>query len=151
MKKTRILAIALGFAVVACARNGAKTESPFPDCPMPEGGSFTGRWHTNLGDMTLSQEGATVVGSWEDPPNYKSGNIEGTVRGCLLFFRWVQKDERIAGRPRQTEGRGVFRYVIDPAVGTGVEVHRIEGTWGYDQAVQGGGIWNGRKRREGRP
>jgi hypothetical protein len=115
---------------------------------MPEGGSFTGHWGSNLGDMELTQDGATAVGSWKDLPNHKTGRIEGTVRGCLLRFSWTQTDDMIPGMPRVTTGRGVFRYIIDPPVGTGLPIHRFEGTWGYDQDVQGGGTWTGRKKRE---
>ncbi|NMC71064.1 MAG: hypothetical protein GYA57_13500 [Myxococcales bacterium] len=150
MRRTRTVIVALGLVVASCnGGGGGNTASPYPDCPMPEGGNFSGRWNTNLGDMTLTQDGTTVVGSWKDLPNHKSGNIEGTVRGCLLFFSWTQTDDTIPGRPRQTNGRGVFRYVVDPPVGTGLPIHRFEGTWGYDNDVQGGGVWTGRKRREG--
>jgi len=133
----------------ACGGPTADQRSPFPDCAMPEGGTYSGRWTTNLGDLELTQDGTTVVGSWKDLPNHKTGHVEGTARGCLLFFSWNQEDEAVPGMPRQTTGRGVFQYVIDPPLGTGLPVHRFEGTWGYDLDVQGGGVWHGRKKREG--
>jgi hypothetical protein len=93
--------------------------------------------------------GATVVGSWKDLPNHKTGRVEGTVRGCLLMFSWTQTDDMIPNMPRETSGHGVLQYIVDPPVGTGRPIHRFEGSWGYDQDVQGGGMWTGRKKREG--
>jgi hypothetical protein len=143
-------AVSLVTALVAgCGGATANQQNPFPDCPLPEGAGFTGRWGSNLGDMELSQDGNTVVGSWKDLPNHKTGHIEGTMRGCLLLFSWTQSDDMIPGMPRESTGRGVFRYILDPASGTGVPIHRFEGTWGYGNDLQGGGVWNGRKKREG--
>lgn len=149
MKRVLFFAGAMLAALLAgCSGPGPNTQSPFPECAMPEEGSFTGRWATNMGDLELSQDGATVVGSWSDVANHKKGNIEGTARGCLLFFSWTQTDDKIPGMPRVTNGRGVLQYVVDPPVGTtGRPVHRFEGTWGYGQDVQAGGAWTGRKRR----
>lgn len=149
MRRTLTLVAVFGLAVAACNGSSGSTQSPYPDCAMPDGGNFTGRWNTNLGDMELSQDGTTVVGSWKDPPNHKTGNVEGTVRGCLLFFSWTQTDDTIPGMPRLTRGRGVLQYVVDPPMGAGPPIHRFEGSWGYDNDVQGGGVWTGRKRREG--
>ena len=134
-------AVSLVIALVAgCGGAPANQQNPFPDCPLTEGAGFTGRWGSNLGVMELSQDGATVVGSWKDLPNHKTGHIEGTMRGCLLLFSWTQSDDMIPGMPRESTGRGVFRYILDPASGTGVPIHRFEGTWGYGNDLQGGGV-----------
>ncbi|MBI5500439.1 MAG: hypothetical protein HY907_09360 [Deltaproteobacteria bacterium] len=141
--------VVLATAMAGCSGRGPNAQSPFPECTMPEGGSYTGRWATNMGDMELSQDGNTVVGTWKDVEWHKSGHIEGTVRGCLLLFSWTQIDERIPNVPRETTGHGVLQYIIDPPVGTGLPVHRFDGTWGHDRDMQGGGAWTGRKRRGG--
>ena len=149
MTRIRTLMVALLFVGLAAAcGSSANQVNPFPECPMPEGGSYTGRWASNLGDMELTQDGATVIGTWKDLPAHKTGHIEGTVRGCLLLFSWTQVDEMIPGMPRESTGRGVFQYIVELQSGTGSSVHRFEGTWGYDNDLQGGGVWNGRKKRE---
>jgi len=149
MTRFLTLAFVLVLAFATGCPSNPNAQSPFPECAMPEDGTFSGRYGTNMGDLEMTQDGATVVGSWKDLPNHKTGRIEGTVRGCLLMFSWTQTDDMIPNMPRETSGRGVLQYVVDPAVGTGRPIHRFEGTWGYDQEVQGGGLWTGRKKREG--
>ena len=48
--------------------------------------SWTGRWSTNWGVVTLTQTGSTVTGSYP----HDSGKISGTVSGSTLTAHWSE-------------------------------------------------------------
>jgi hypothetical protein len=143
MTRLAVCVAVFGFAMAGCGPSQGHPESQFQPCPMPQGGNYTGHWYTNSGEMDLEQSGSTVTGSWDDTVAHKEGHIEGTVDGCLLYFSWTQDDNTVPGHPRRVGGRGVLRYFREG------QDTKFEGTWGYDQEVEGGGLWTGRRRREG--
>ncbi len=130
----------------ACGSNSGRPAGPFEPCVMPAGESYAGRYHSDWGEMRLTQTGSALMGTWENPATYKSGRLEGTVQGCLAYFSWFQTDSRVPGRPVTTNGRGVFRYVVPPA-GTLDQTRTLDGVWGYGTDQEGGGTWTGRKWR----
>lgn len=116
-----------------------------PEGPMPDGGSFTGVWHSpQYGRMQMVQTGSNVVGEYTK--DERAGRIQGTARGNVLRFEWSEERELVAGRPVVTRGRGFFRYSID-----GAGDHIIQGRWGVDDDESGGGEWNAARDRRARP
>lgn len=128
-------------ALSACG-GGAATGS-FTPGPMPRGGDWTGVYFSDWGRMELTRTGDSIVGTFRS--DVKNGRLSGTANGNLLRFTWEQRDNTIEGRPRTVTGGGVFQYVLD-ANGE----HHLNGTWGYEAAVEGGGTWNAMRGR-GRP
>jgi hypothetical protein len=112
---------------------------------MPEGGSYTGVWHSpQYGEMHMVQTGSAVVGRYTK--DERSGRIQGTVQGDVMRFEWTENREMVSGVPSTTRGRGYFRYTIDQS-GT----HNILGEWGIDDSETGGGSWNAYKMRNRQP
>jgi hypothetical protein len=134
----------VGVAVALAAGCGAAGFS-LPQSPMPQGGSFTGVWHSpQYGDMQLVQTGESVVGDYTK--DERRGHIEGTARGGVLDFEWTETRELVAGRPTTTRGHGFFRYRIGDDGD-----HYIQGQWGHDANYVGGGEWNGVRDRRRQP
>ncbi|MFK7990730.1 MAG: hypothetical protein AB8I08_32215 [Sandaracinaceae bacterium] len=116
-----------------------------PDGPMPQGGSFTGVWHSpQYGEMQMVQTGQQVVGEYTK--DERRGRIQGTVRGGVMRFEWSEERELVAGRPITTRGRGYFVYEIG-----GDGDHYVRGEWGTDNNTSGGGPWNAVRDRRREP
>jgi hypothetical protein len=128
-----VLAVAFAFAA-ACGG----TELPkIVSKSMPEGGSFTGVWHSpQYGEMHLRQNGSAVIGRFTK--DERNGRIQGNVQGDLMRFEWTEKRELIAGRSVTTKGHGYFRIVNDEAD----KAWKLIGEWGHDADERGGGPWN---------
>lgn len=136
--------ISLGLLTIAgCGGGRANVSSG----PMPEGGSYTGIWHSpQYGEMQMVQTGSQIVGCYVQ--NERAGRIQGTVQGNLMRFEWSERREMVVGRPSTTRGRGYFLYSIG-----GDGDHYIEGQWGHDDNESGGGPWRAvrDRRRTRRP
>ena len=134
-----ILFGALSLAVAGCGGGGVDV----PEGPMPQGGTFSGVWHSpQYGEMQMVQTGQNVVGEYVK--DERRGRIQGTVRGNVMRFEWSENRELVAGRPIVTRGRGYFRY----AIGEDGD-HYVRGEWGHDDDMAGGGPWNAvRDRRQ---
>lgn len=144
MAKTQSVSASLlcGSLLTAVACGGGAS---FTRGPMPRGGSFGGVWNSpQYGRMELVQTGREVVGEYVK--NERRGRVEGRVRGNVLEFEWVEQRELVAGRPVTTRGRGYFAY----AVGDDGD-HYLQGEWGRDDQMTGGGPWNAVKDRRRRP
>ncbi len=113
---------------------------------MPEGGGFTGVYHSpQYGEMHIIQTGDSVVGEYKK--DERSGRINGSVEGDLMHFEWVEQKAMVANRPTETRGRGYFRYLIDPSTGD----HVLKGEWGVGDNETGGGPWNAWKSKHSKP
>jgi len=132
---------AITLVMAGCGGGGVSID----EGPMPSGGSFTGVWHSpQYGRMEMVQTGQQVVGHYTK--DERTGRIQGTARGNVMRFEWSERRELVAGRPITTRGRGYFRY----AIGDDSD-HYIRGEWGVDDAMTGGGEWNGVRDRRARP
>jgi hypothetical protein len=142
MKKTLpIYVIGLAF-VVGCGGSVASIKSG----PMPEGGSFSGVYHSpQYGDMNLVQTGNAVVGEYKK--DERIGRINGSVEGDTLHFDWVERRALIRNKPMETRGKGYFKYMIDPST----KEHVIKGEWGVGDQMTGGGPWNAWKSLRAKP
>jgi hypothetical protein len=136
------MAFGAALALVAgCGGGGVN----IPEGPMPDGGSFTGVWHSpQYGEMQLVQTGSAVVGEYTKDERH--GRIQGTAQGNVLRFEWSEERELEAGHPVTTRGRGYFRS----AIGDDGD-HYIQGEWGNDNNVTGGGPWNAVRDRRRQP
>jgi len=113
---------------------------------MPEGGSFTGVYHSpQYGEMQIIQTGDSVVGEYKK--DERSGKINGSVEGDIMHFEWVEQKAMVSNRPTETRGRGYFRYMIDPSTGE----HVLKGEWGIGDNETGGGPWNAWKSKQSQP
>jgi hypothetical protein len=133
-------------ALLAAGCGGGSVERADVDPgPMPENGTFTGVWFSpQYGEMQMRQTGVNVIGEYTQ--NERSGSIQGTVQGDLLRYEWREKRELIAGRPRETRGRGYFQLKLDE---NGDFV--IVGEWGHDNSEVGGGPWRAVRSRTRTP
>lgn len=114
---------------------------------MPEGGTYTGIWHSpQYGEMHLVQTGTQVVGCYTKDERH--GRVQGTVQGNLMRFEWSERREMVSGRPTLTRGRGYFQYQVG-----GDTDHYAQGEWGHDDNEVGGGPWRAvrDRRRTRRP
>lgn len=111
----------LGSLVVAC---GPTLPSPGR---LPDGKTFTGRWDSNWGLMTLVQSGRHLHGRYA---GFRNGSVSGRVDGDLLIFRWTQEESR-------QFGRGYLQLM--PSGNT------LEGRWGYQRDRFKGGRWWARR------
>lgn len=137
--------MALGVALALAVGCGGSSIHNIPQGPMPQGGSYTGVWHSpQYGAMNLVQTGTSVVGDYTK--DERRGRIQGTVQGNVLRFEWSEQRELVAGRPIVTRGQGYFTY----AIGEDGD-HYIRGQWGVDQNFTGGGEWNAVRDRRRQP
>jgi hypothetical protein len=88
------------------------------DPPAPA--RITGTYHSNWDDVTLTQHGTQIVGTYVC---CGGGIIRGNIDHGVIHYRWKQ-----AGG----EGRGVW------TIGDG----RLDGTWGVDASESNGGRWD---------
>ncbi|MBR5091313.1 MAG: Ig-like domain-containing protein [Ruminiclostridium sp.] len=87
--------------------------------------SWTGTWETNWNDMTLTQSGSTVTGSYA----YKGGKISGTVSGNTLTGTWTQ-----------TNAKGKFKFVMSS------DGKSFSGSYGYNDSAPGSSGWDGKRK-----
>jgi hypothetical protein len=69
-------------------------------CPAP--GKFEGFWYTNFGEMTLTQNGSDVTGSYTNAFSNRKGSITGRISGNTLTGTWT--DSIIGGTLTWTLG-----------------------------------------------
>lgn len=137
LKKRAITLVILSFLAATGCGGASSARSGWKPGPMPASGDFDGVYNSDFGRLELSAQGNTVLGLYEGDTHH--GRIEGTVKGDLMRFSWVQWKEDMQGKLRETRGRGVFRYIVEPhQVGDQVkEDHSLEGTWGYGNSEVG--------------
>ncbi len=143
--RAKVLLTVLASAAAAAGCGGGGGSANIDVGPMPEGGSYTGVWHSpQYGEMHMVQTGSAVVGRYQK--DERQGRIQGTVQGDVLRFEWTEARQMVAGVPQTTRGRGYFRYTIDQS-----DTHNILGEWGIDDSETGGGPWNAYKLKNRRP
>jgi hypothetical protein len=114
--------------------------------PMPEGGDFTGVYHSpQYGEMNLVQNGNSVIGEYKK--DERTGRINGSVDGDVLRFDWVEKRALVLNKPVESKGKGYFRYMIDAST----KEHVLKGEWGSGNQMKGGGPWNAWKSLKAKP
>ncbi|MFN3198823.1 MAG: hypothetical protein ACE366_10490 [Bradymonadia bacterium] len=146
MSRFMIKRIVLALALVGTTGNlagcgGAPEKPKMQPGPAIPGLNLNGLWYSQeFGDMKLIQSGDTVQGSYQNPrgPEY-DGTLRGKINGDLLRIDWIEPgDTARAIFPKR--GKAVFRITH---AGT-----KLQGTWGYDQAEEGGGRWNAQKSQQ---
>ena len=99
--------------------------------------SFTGVWKSEFQDVTLTQIGHKVTGTYQykfKTGEVQNGKISGTVEGNVLTFTWSEKSAK-----RSTVGKGKFELASDG--------NSFKGSWTYDgpEPLGKGGPWNGKR------
>lgn len=141
----RNLALLVGLSLWFTACGGSQKLVVTPQA-MPAGGSFSGVWHSpQYGEMHLLQDGVTVRGRYEK--DERTGRINGEAQGDLLRFEWVEKRSMIANLPKETRGKGFFRYRVDPGNGD----HVLQGRWWLGDDTRNSGVWNAYKMQRRQP
>lgn len=145
MRMRNVLVVAVSVLALSVPGCGGAGGGNISAGQMPSGGSWHGQWQSpQYGNMHLCVTGAQVMGDFEN--NERRGSIQGTIQGDLLRFTWEQRHELVIGRPTVTSGRGYFRYQVGED-----NDHYFRGEWGHDDAVTGGGPWNGVRMRNRDP
>lgn len=147
LRSSLMLTFSISLALAALGCGGGGNRANVSPGQMPEGGTFTGIWHSpQYGEMHLVQTGTQVVGCYTK--DERRGRIQGTVQGDLMRFEWSERRELVSGRPLTTRGRGYFRYRLGDDGD-----HYATGEWGHDDNEVGGGEWNAvrDRRRTRRP
>jgi hypothetical protein len=92
----------------------------------------------------MCQSGKQVIGDYVK--HERAGRIQGDIDGDLLIFQWEDRRELVSGKPQIRRGRGYFRIQI----GEDGDQY-VQGEWGMDDDLSGGGPWNAVKLRRGQP
>ncbi|HUT78566.1 MAG TPA: hypothetical protein VM285_12810 [Polyangia bacterium] len=111
--------------------------------PMPPGGTWDSVFQSPAyGRMEFTVEGNQVAGLYEGERHY--GRLAGQIDGNVLTFVWTQWKADLQGKNQEKTGHGYFRYSIEveQASTRTREVHRITGSWGYDDSLTDGGPWD---------
>jgi hypothetical protein len=135
--------MALLMAAVLAGCGGAQDQANVKPGPMPPNGTWDGVFQSPAyGRMEFTVEGNKVLGLYEGERHY--GRIEGQLDGNVMLFTWTQWKTDVQGKNTQKTGRGYFQYRIDveQASTRTREVHRINGSWGYDESTTDGGPWS---------
>lgn len=133
-----LVGIALAVTLVGCGGSKSKIEVG----PKPKGTTFFGVWQSpQYGNMHLCQsEGGVVVGDFEK--DERVGRLFGKPEGDILRFQWEERRALIENRPTMKKGRGYFRI----SIGEDGDQY-LQGEWGFDDNMLGGGPWNAVKMR----
>jgi hypothetical protein len=88
--------------------------------PMPAGGTWQGFYQgPNYIYLRIATNGTQATGEWRSK-GQRRGELEGTIRGGLLDYRW-REESLNPGNRSSASGRGYFVYRITP------EGHEIVG------------------------
>lgn len=107
---------ALGFAGLGFVVSASAEDTPEQRRQL----AVTGTYHSNYDDVTLSQDGNRVYGTYVC---CGGGTIEGKISGRTLHYVW-----------RQPSGWGLGVWTIERG--------RLDGTWGSGQSETSGGRWD---------
>jgi hypothetical protein len=145
MRQINVLAVSLASVVCLFGCGGGATAN-VSSGPMPEGGEFTGVYHSpQYGEMNLLQNGSSVIGEYKT--EMRTGRIQGEAEGDLLRFEWTEQKAMISNRAQETRGHGYWKYMVDKGNGD----HVLKGEWGMGDSETGGGEWNAYKLKNKQP
>jgi hypothetical protein len=88
--------------------------------------NISGEYSTNFKEMTLTQNGDKVTGTYK----HKNGSINGVLNGNTLTGTWTQSD-----------AKGRLKFVFSP------DFSSFKGKWSYDNA-EPTKVWNGEKTKD---
>ncbi|MGE9266827.1 MAG: hypothetical protein ACQKBY_01925 [Verrucomicrobiales bacterium] len=91
---------------------------------------FAGLWDTNWGRLKIVEKDGKLVGAYKGK---FEGEIAGKVKEKAFHYQWRQ--------PNGEWGSGVFRLSKDG--------QELKGTWGSAKSETNGGVWTGRRMKEG--
>jgi len=109
---------------------GRAATGPAPG-PKPAAVTWAGVWQTTFGELTLTQQGQQVTGTYP----YRRGRLKGVVQGRLLRGRWYE------GPADRDEYRGDFEFKMMP------DGNYFLGRWGKGFGRPMSGRWVGRRMK----
>lgn len=105
--------------------SAAPAPAPAPVPPSKPQFDWSGLWRTDYGNMTLTQVGDQITGTYES----QEGKVNGTVNGNVFSGTWKETDD---------EGTFVFTLSSDE--------RSFTGTWKETSPnPNSGGAWNGKR------
>lgn len=129
MKRFAVAAVIAGFVVAPVA-----AEEAF-DVPVPGPDATVERWITSEGAMTIKVDKETFAGTYEsDNGRIAARLVDGVWQG---FWAEDASSEECASQLMGTAFWGRISFTFDP------DRTRLEGTWTYCDATEGGGDWTG--------
>lgn len=105
------------------------TESPpeySPEMPVTSGCDWSGSWSTSYGQMTVSQVGSSVSGSYE----HNNGKILGTVEGNEFTGTWQESTDS-----------AIYTGPLDLVMND--DCTSFSGHWKYSSSDSWNGEWSG--------
>jgi hypothetical protein len=140
MRRSTGLGTAWILAAMACLGAGCsdtvqaltQAVSPPADDPPPAPGQIGGRWGTRWGtdvcNLVLHQDGASITGEYTST-GAAPGTITGTFASNVLAGTWTDRDGN----------RGGIALTFAP------DARSFQGTWGSGDSATNGGTWTGNR------
>lgn len=103
---------ALVAAPLAGCKGGADSAAGAPKAgEMPAGESWQGVYfHPIFGHLHLVEQGTNIVGRWKRADESAWGELEGTVEGNIIRYKWVEHKIGLVGAASSSKGKGWFQY-----------------------------------------
>jgi hypothetical protein len=143
---------------------------------MPSGADWQGVYYSELyGYLHLVKDGGAIKGKWMRPAKDRWGELQGTVTGDVIRFKWTEHTIGAVGPNAKHDGRGYFKYkrpagdnVDDQIVGEiGHGEDEVGDPWdairqrnmapdlssigGAGSRDLGGGDWDSENKEKGKP
>jgi len=140
MKKTMVIILA---CLMLMAAGCTSTSGTTPATPAAEAKSWSGLWSTTWtsadnatlvpgDDITFTQTGSSVTGTYINPEQKFTGLITGTVEGTTMTGTWSESENGIPGTS------GTMKFVIS------ADGNSFTGTWDRaNDASKATYLWNG--------
>jgi len=121
-----------GLALGGC-KGGAESAASTPKAgEMPPGESWQGVYfHPIFGNLHLVEQGTNVVGRWKRADASAWGELEGTVEGNLVRYKWTEHKIGLVGASASSKGKGWFKYTPAKEEKGSAE---LDGKFGLDDA-----------------
>lgn len=107
------VSVAAATSLVGCKGKNADSAVDAPKAgEMPAGESWQGVYfHPIFGHLHLVEQGTNIVGRWKRADQSAWGELEGTVEGNLIRYKWVEHKIGLVGASASSKGKGWFKYL----------------------------------------
>ena len=108
-----VLAAAVATPLAGCSGKGSNTASSSPKAgEMPSEESWSGVYfHQVFGYLHLVENGTNIVGRWKRADESAWGELEGTIEGNLVRYKWTEHKIGLVGAAADRKGSGWFQYL----------------------------------------
>lgn len=107
-----VLSASLAAPLAGCSGKGSDSAASAPKAgSMPSGETWTGVYfHPVFGYLHLVENGTNIVGRWKRADESAWGELEGTVEGNIIRYKWVEHKIGLVGAASSSKGKGWFQY-----------------------------------------